>query len=123
MIPGMTIIGPTSKTVLVRGLGPALEASGVPGFLEDPELTVFQAIFGQNGAFLGSQQLFSNDDWETGPNAAELETILADRNLELTPGSKDAAVLLTLGQGVYTFNLSGVGNTTGVGLVELFVID
>ena len=123
MIPGMTIIGPTSKTVLVRGLGPALEASGVPGFLEDPELTVFQAIFDQNGAFLGSQQLFSNDDWETGPNAAELETILADRNLELTPGSKDAAVLLTLGQGVYTFNLSGVGNTTGVGLVELFVID
>ena len=123
MIPGMTVIGGASKTVLVRGLGPALEASGVPGFLVDPELKVFQAIFDQNGAFVGSQLLLTNDDWELGPDADELASVLADRNLELAPGSKDAAILVTLNQGVYTFQLFGVGNTTGVGLVELFVID
>ena len=123
MIPGMTVIGGASKSVVVRGLGPALEASGVSGFLVDPELKVFQAIFDQNGAFVGSQLLLTNDDWELGPDADELASGLADRNLDLAPGSKDAAILVTLNQGVYTFQLFGVGNTTGVGLVELFVID
>jgi len=40
----------------------------------------------------------------------------------LVAGSKDAALLLTLSQGVYTFQLSGVAETEGVGLMELFVI-
>ena len=121
MIPGMVILG-DSKTVLVRGLGPALEAQGVPGFLEDPELKVYQTIF-ENGLPVGSQLLFTNDDWEVGPNSDELAVVLADRNLPLTPGSKDAAIFITLGQGVFTFQLSGVGQTTGVGLVELFVVE
>ena len=122
MIPGMVILGGSSKTVLVRGLGPALENQGVPGFLEDPELKVFQTIF-ENGVPVGSQLLLTNDDWEIGPNAGELASVLTERNLELTAGSKDAAILVTLNQGVFTFQLSGVGDTTGVGLVELFVIE
>jgi len=121
MIGGLTVSGRSSKTVLVRGLGPQLEASGVPGFLEDPLLTVFRTIFGEGPPT--SQLLITNDDWEGGPNAAELAEALTALNKPLVAGSKDAALLLTLNEGVYTFQLSGSGNTEGVGLIELFVVD
>jgi len=39
---------------------------------------------------------------------------------ELTVGSKDAALVLELPPGIYTAQVSGVGNTTGVGLVEVY---
>lgn len=121
MIGGLTVLGGSSKTVLVRGLGPQLGADGVPGFLEDPLLTVYRTIFGTGG--ISNQLLITNDDWEGGPNAAELAEALTALNKPLVAGSKDAALLLTLNQGVYTFQLSGNGNAQGVGLIELFVVD
>ena len=120
MIGGLTVLGGSTKTVLVRGLGPQLTADGVPGALADPELTVFRTLFDETP--IRSQLLVTNDNWEEGPNAAELEAALADQNKPLAAGSKDAALLLTLNQGVYTFQLSGVGDTEGVGLIELFVV-
>lgn len=120
MIGGLTVLGGSTKTVLVRGLGPQLTLDGVPGALADPELKVFQTLFDEGGR---SQLLVTNDDWEDGPNAAELTAALTGQNKPLADGSKDAALLLTLNQGVYTFQLSGVGDTEGVGLIELFVIE
>ncbi len=120
MIGGLTVQGGSTKTVLVRGLGPQLTEAGVPGALEDPELRVFQTIFGTP---VSSQLLVTNDDWESGPNAAELASALAALNKPLVAGSKDAALLLTLNEGVYTFQLSGVEGAEGVGLIELFVVE
>lgn len=120
MIGGLTVLGGSTKTVLVRGLGPQLALEGVPGALADPELKVFQTLFDEGGR---SQLLVTNDNWEEGPNAAELEAALTGQNKPLAAGSKDAALLLTLNQGVYTFQLSGVGDTEGVGLIELFVVE
>ncbi len=125
LIPGLTVLGGTSKTVIVRGLGPALESFGVSGFLADPELKVFQTIFNESGVSVGSQLLVTNDDWDDGAGVAELSAALDEANIfpALQAGSKDAALLLTLNQGVYTFHLSGVGGSTGVGLVELFLFE
>ncbi len=120
MIGGLTVLGGSTKTVLVRGLGPQLTADGVPGALEDPELSVFQTLFDETP--IRSRLLVTNDNWEEGANAGELAAALATQNKPLLAGSKDAALLLTLNQGVYTFQLSGVGNTQGVGLIELFVV-
>ena len=120
MIGGLTVLGGSTKTVLVRGLGPQLTADGVPGALADPELSVFQTLFDESP--IRSQLLVTNDNWEEGPNAAELAAALTAQNKPLVAGSKDAALLLTLNQGVYTFQLSGVAETEGVGLIELFVV-
>lgn len=120
MIGGLTVLGGSTKTVLVRGLGPQLTSQGVPGALEDPELKVFQTLFDETP--VRSQLLVTNDDWEDGANATELAAALTAQNKPLVAGSKDAALLLTLNQGVYTFQLSGVGDTEGVGLIELFVV-
>ena len=38
----------------------------------------------------------------------------------LTAGSKDAALITDLEPGVYTAQVSGVGSTTGVALVEIY---
>ena len=120
MIGGLTVLGGSPKTVLVRGLGPQLTSDGVPGALEDPELSVFQTLFDETP--IRSRLLVTNDNWEEGANAGELAAALVTQNKPLLAGSKDAALLLTLNQGVYTFQLSGVGNTQGVGLIELFVV-
>ena len=39
---------------------------------------------------------------------------------ELAPSSADAALLLDLAPGIYTAQLTGVDNTTGIGLVEIY---
>jgi hypothetical protein len=121
MIGGLTVLGGSTKTVLVRGLGPQLTADGVPGALADPELKVFQTLFDETP--IRNQLLVTNDDWEDGSNADELATALTAQNKPLVADSKDAALLLTLNEGVYTFQLSGAGGTEGVGLIELFVVE
>ena len=121
MIGGLTVLGGSTKTVLVRGLGPQLAAEGVPGALADPELRVFQTLFDETP--IRSQMLVTNDNWEEDSNAVELEAALISLNKPLAAGSKDAALLLTFNEGVYTFQLSGVGDTEGVGLIELFVVE
>jgi hypothetical protein len=40
----------------------------------------------------------------------------------LADNSKDAALLVTLQPGVYSAQVSGVGNTTGVALVEVYEV-
>ena len=40
----------------------------------------------------------------------------------VAPGSADAAMMVTLPAGSYTLQLSGVGGSTGVGLVEVYLL-
>lgn len=108
MIAGFVVVGDSSVQVLVRGVGPKLSAYGVTGVLADPQLTVFG----------GSTAVASNNDWSASL-AATFTTVGA---FALDSGSKDAALLVTLQPGVYTVQVSGVGATTGVALVELYVV-
>ena len=58
----------------------------------------------------------SNDNWQDDPaQAAELTAAgLAPSN------AKESGIAITLGPGQYTALLSGVNNTTGVGIVEVY---
>ena len=105
MIGGFIIGGSTPKTVVVRARGPSL---GVAGALADPTLTLVP----------GSGPVLTNDDWQSDPNAAAL---LASG---FQPGNaKESAILVTLNPGAYTAIVSGVGNTTGVAIVEVYEMD
>jgi hypothetical protein len=44
------------------------------------------------------------------------------RTFPLTTGSRDAALVRTLPPGVYTVHVNGVGNATGVALVEVYPV-
>ncbi|MBL9190269.1 MAG: hypothetical protein JNK23_22495 [Opitutaceae bacterium] len=112
LIAGFTLGGATSRTVLIRGVGPTLGAFGVPGALADPQLALFS----------GATKLEENNDWGTAANAALIVTTTALSTFALPVGSKDSVILTTLPPGSYTAQVSGVAGTTGVALVEIYLV-
>ena len=61
--------------------------------------------------------------WSSAANAAEIQSASTQAGaFTLASGSRDAAVLATLGEGAYTAVVSGVGGTTGTALVEIYAV-
>ncbi|MBC7369636.1 MAG: DVUA0089 family protein [Undibacterium sp.] len=113
LIPGFVITGEGTVRLLVRAVGPGLTAFGVPGALADPQLTLYKS----------SEVLATNDNWSSAANPGEIVSATAAAGgFALVGGSKDAALVVTLGAGAYTALVSGVGNTTGTALVEIYVL-
>ena len=107
-IAGFIIGGSDAKQILVRGIGPSLAAKGVSGVLANPSLELFDA---------GGVSLMTNDNWQQDQKAAIVATGLPPTD------PKESALLATLDPGSYTVVLRGVGETQGVGLVELYDLD
>jgi sugar lactone lactonase YvrE len=116
LIGGFILQGSAQTTVVVRAIGPSLSAFGVNDALEDPSLEIFDAA--QNS-------LASNDNWQSGPDAAVIQTA------GLAPSHPlESALRITLPAGNYTAVVKGVGDAafvggfqpglTGIGLVELY---
>lgn len=108
---GFVIGGQTSRTVLVRAIGPGLAPFGVASPMADPRLVLFNAI---------PAKIAENDNWG---GSAQLTTTgegVGAFPIDL-PGSRDAMLLLTLAPGNYTAQVSGV---TGGGevLVEVYEV-
>lgn len=115
LIAGFVIGGTSSKTVLVRAIGPTLRNFGVEGFLADPKLDLFRDSV--------ATAITSNDNWGASANAAHIAGIMvAAGAFPLELESKDAVLLATLPPGSYTAQVSGVNNSTGVALVEVYEI-
>jgi hypothetical protein len=105
MIAGFIIQGQDPQTVVVRARGPSMAAQGVPGLLANPKLELYagQALIG------------SNDDWQTASNAAAIQSA------GFAPSDpNESAIMVTLQPGAYSTIVSGVNNTTGVAIVEVF---
>ena len=114
LIVGFAIQGNTSKTVLVRGIGPALAAFGVSGTLVDPQLVLFKE---------GSEVVATNDDWWRGGGAQSLLPVFnAVGAFPLVSGQADAALTATLPPGSYTAQVKGAGDATGVALIEVYEV-
>ena len=107
LIGGFVIGGSTPKTVAVIARGPSLAAYGITGSLSDPQLQLFS----------GSTPIASNNNWQD-TNAAAIQ---ASGFAPSDP--RESVILTTLGPGAYTAVVSGVGNTTGVAIVEVYEID
>jgi outer membrane protein assembly factor BamB len=113
LIAGFVIQGSQPVTVLLRGIGPTLGAApfNVPGVLAQPQIDLF------NSANVNIQ---SNAGWNN--NAALASAFAATGAFALPAGSADAAMVATLPAGSYTLQLSGVSGSTGIGLVEVYLI-
>jgi len=113
LIPGFVINGTGALKLLIRAVGPTLGSLGVTGALADPLITLYR----------GTTALATNDNWSSAINAVEISaTAAAVGAFALPTGSRDAALVTTLPAGNYTAIVSGVGNTTGTALVELYVV-
>jgi len=108
MIGGFIIRGNINKPVLIRGLGPSLANSGVPAanVLADPMLE----LRGPNGALITS-----NDNWKDSPQRSQIEGTPFEPE-----DDHESVIVATLAPGAYTAILSGVNQTMGVGLVEIY---
>lgn len=94
--------GAGSRRLLVKGEGPILD---LPGVLANPELRVYNLYTGE--------VIDSNDDWRDHPTAAEVEALAPPAD------DREAAFVVELPPGAYIAELSGVGGTTGLGLVAV----
>jgi sugar lactone lactonase YvrE len=109
---GFVIRGDTPKHVLVRAAGPALKAFGIANPVTAPVLTVI------DGA---GHPIATNSGWDTGGNAASITA--ADTQVgafPFTPGSTDAALLVTLNPGDYSATITSKDGNSGLALVEVY---
>lgn len=117
LIAGFIVEGDVPKQVLIRGVGPGLEAFGVDGVLVNPALRIFK------DADPDPLLVATNNNWSENPNAADIVAAsTATGAFDLADGSMDAAILTWLEPGSYTAQVSGVGETTGVALVEVYEV-
>src|SRR4029079_1591132 len=108
-IGGFIITGTQPKKVIVRAIGPSLP---VTGKLTNPNLTVY----GPGGVLLAS-----NDDWRSTQETEVIESTVPPAN------DLESAIVATLPaepDGItYTAVMSGVDDTTGIGLIEVYDLD
>jgi hypothetical protein len=108
LIGGMIVLGPGPQKVIVRGIGPSLSVSGK---LADPTLELRDS----NGTLVRS-----NDNWRTGGQEAE---IIASQ-VAPTNNAEAALVETLFGNGAaYTAIVQGANNTSGVAVVEVYVLN
>jgi hypothetical protein len=77
--------------------------------LADPVLRLFDST---------RNVITENDDWGGTPEISAASTQVFA--FPLPDGSLDAAILITLPPGLYSAHLLGSGQTTGVGLIEVY---
>jgi hypothetical protein len=94
--------------VIVRAIGPSLAQYGITNPLLDPTLELHDVT----GAVIGG-----NDNWQDDPGAAQIQ---ADNLAPSDP--RESATIVTLQPGNYTAIVRGKDGTTGVALVEAYVL-
>lgn len=114
LIAGFVLRGAAPREVLVRGIGEQLGDFGVSGVVRDPVITLRDS----KGTVLAT-----NDDWfRTGESNMEALRAAA-RSVGAFAQREDAhdgALIATLPPGNYTAQVTGLANTTGIGLVEIY---
>lgn len=109
MIGGFIVGGGGLSTTIVRGLGPSLADQGISDFLADPTLELHNA---------DGDVIDSNDNWMDNPNMQQIS------DADLAPSDpNEAALYEILPAGMYTAVLRGVGDTSGIALVEVYDVD
>ena len=112
MTAGFVLRGQTARTVLIRAIGPGLNAVfGIPDALSDPQLTLYGA---------GSTRIAQNNDW--GGDPAIVAAASAIGAFAITNGgSRDAMLLMTLPSGDYSVEVSGTAGGGSV-IVEVYEV-
>ncbi|MFL6528767.1 MAG: NHL repeat-containing protein [Chthoniobacterales bacterium] len=115
LIGGVISVGSSSKSVLLRAIGPSLASAGVQGALGDPVLELHDS----SGALVAS-----NDNWKSDAASGQSQEN-AIRATGVPPlNDAESALLATLAPSQnYTVVVRGNNNGTGVALVEVYDLD
>jgi hypothetical protein len=110
LIGGFIIGGTGTKQVLLRGIGPSLANNGIQGVLADPTLELHS----------GPTILATNDNWKVDDATGQSQEAAIEATMIPPTDDAESAILATLQTGAYTAVLAGKGETTGVGLIEVY---
>jgi hypothetical protein len=108
-IAGFIISGNAPKKVILRGIGPSLQANGQPfaGRMDDPTLELHDK----------NSVVATNDNWkDTQQSEVEASGIPPTDD-------RESAIVKTLDPGVYTVVLRGKNDSTGVAVVEAYDLE
>ena len=106
MIGGFIVTA--SSKLIVRAIGPSLGTAGVAGALENTTLEV------RDGS---GELLAANDDWRSNQEQDIIDS-------SVPPGDdRESAIVATFNSGNYTAIVRGRDDTTGVALVEAYVLN
>lgn len=106
-IAGFIIIGSTPRKVIVRAIGPSLQANGVVDALQNPTLELYDR----------STLIAQNDNWKDSQKA-EIEAT------GIPPSDdRESAIVRQLGPGFYTAVVRGANNTEGIAVAEVYDLD
>ncbi len=108
---GFVIGGSGSDTVLIRGIGPSLTQFGVGGALSATQVTLFDST---------GTAIATNAGW--GGGGALVAAFSQVGAFALLANSADSALLVTLPSGLYTVQVAGTNNSTGIALVEVYEV-
>lgn len=119
LIGGFVISGTSTKSILIRGVGPGLTGFGVSGALADPVLTVFDS---------SDNQVAKNSSWSNQVVSGVYQAAVGSANiinLDAAVGAfalsaGDTAVVVDLPPGAYTFQVSSASGATGQALGEVY---
>src|SRR5437764_12699759 len=114
MIGGFIVQGSGRARVIIRAIGPELTQFGIPDALANPTLELHTA----SGALIAT-----NDDWQTtilggiitGNQVADIQN-----SGHAPTATSESAIIANLQPGNYTAIITGVNNTVGVALVEVY---
>jgi septal ring-binding cell division protein DamX len=111
LIAGFVIDGSQPVNLLLRGVGPTLSTFNVAGVISQPEIDLYnsQGVLMQSNTGWNGNAAVTTADTEAGAFA-------------LPAGSADAAMVVSLPAGSYTLQLVGQNGSTGVGLVEVYLL-
>lgn len=107
MIAGLNVPGARVAKAYFRALGRSLAAYGIATPLPDPRLDIFNS----QGA-----RMSWNDNWKDFQQTAIEATGMPPAN------TFDSAIRINLNPGNYTAVMSGVGGSSGIGLVEAYIL-
>jgi outer membrane protein assembly factor BamB/subtilisin family serine protease len=124
LIAGFVIEGSQPVKLLLRGAGPSLSQFGVAGSIAQPTIGLYDQT---------SVLIASNTGWGISLGAGTSSvaaTVRLATSADMTAvgafgfntGSADSAMVATLPAGSYTLQLGGVNGTSGVGLVEVYLM-
>ncbi len=111
LVAGFVITGPSSETVLIRGVGPSLRPYGIMNALSATKVQLFDS----KGTEVTANAGWGNDPWISGTG----DQVKA---FPMLMGSLDSALLVTIPPGSYTAQVSGINSATGVGMVEIYEV-
>jgi hypothetical protein len=114
MIGGFIVQGSGPKRVIIRAIGPELTQHGIADALADPRLELHNGT----GALIAT-----NDNWQTtilGGIITNNQVSDIQNSGRAPTAASESAIIADLQPGNYTAIVSGVNNTLGVALVEVY---